>query len=178
MTGRSSTASELAAAIAQHSPEVRALAKAALAKLRARLPGATELVYNNYALTIAFSPDDRPSHAVVGITLYARWINLGFMEGALLDDPERVLLGSGSQFRHVRLGAADDLDRPAIRALIDRAVANAAAPFDSRRRRRIDIRTVSAKPGPRRPGSRPATTDTASPRRPQPASRRRDRSAR
>ena len=155
----------LARAIAKYSPEIRTLAHALLAKLRARLPGATELVYNNYALTIAFSPTDRPSHAVVGITLYPRWINLGFMEGALLEDPERVLVGSGSQFRHVRLTAAQDLDRPAIRALIDQAVANGEAPFDPRRPRRIDIRTVSAKQGPRRPGTAAASTDTASRRR-------------
>ncbi len=165
-------------AIAAYPPPIRALAKAALARLRARLPGATELVYDNYALTIAFSPTDRPSHAVVGITLYPRWINLGFMEGAVLEDPERLLVGSGSQFRHVRLAAAGDLDRPAIRALIDQAVANADAPFDGARRRRIDVRTVSAKKGPRRPGSRRATIDTASPRPPRSASRRRGRPAR
>jgi len=174
-----SAATDLTRFIGQYSPEVRALATALLAKLRARLPGATELVYNNYALTIAFSPDDRPSHAVVGITLYTQWINLGFMEGALLDDPEGVLLGSGSQFRHVRLGAADDLDRPAIRALIDRAVRQGdGGAFDPTRRRRIDVRTASAKPAPRRPDTRRAKTDTASPRRTRPASRRRDRPAR
>lgn len=170
---------QLTRAVGDYSPEIRALAKALLARLRARLPGATELVYNNYALTIAFSPTDRPSHAVVGITLYPRWINLGFMEGALLDDPEQVLVGSGSQFRHVRLAAAEDLDRPAIVALIDRAVAHGdGGRFDPKRRRRIDVRTVSAKQGPRRPDSRRAQTDTASRRRPPPASRRRDPPAR
>lgn len=168
----------LSRAIAQYSPAVRSLANAALAAMRRRLPGATELVYNNYALTIAFSPTDRPSHAVVGITLYPRWINLGFMEGALLDDPARVLVGAGSQFRHVRLNAASDLDAPAVRALVDQAVANADAPFDPRRRGRIDIRTASAKQGPRRPGTRRASTGTASPRPPRSAGRRRDRPAR
>jgi hypothetical protein len=170
--------SKLKRAIARYSPEIRAAANAALAKLRARLRGATELVYDNYALTIAFSPTDRPSHAVVGVTLYPRWINLGFMEGALLEDPEHVLAGSGSQFRHVRLADASDLDAPAISALIDQAVANAEAPFDPRRRPTISIRTVSAKKGPRRPGSRPASSGTASPRRQSPAPRRPDRPAR
>jgi hypothetical protein len=161
MTG----AAYLRRAIAAYSPDVRAVAEGALAKLRARLPGATELVYDNYALTVAFTPSDRPSHAVVGITLYPRWVNLGFMEGALLDDPARVLVGSGSQFRHVRLAAAEDLDRPAIRALVDQAAANAEAPFDRNRRRRVDVRTVSPKRRPRRPGTRAGSTGTASPRR-------------
>jgi hypothetical protein len=173
-----SEAADLGRFLSKYSPEVRALANAALAKLRARLPGATELVYNNYALTIAFSPTDRPSHAVVGITLYPRWVNLGFLEGAMLDDPAHLLVGTGSQFRHVRLNAAADLDALALRALIDQAVAHGEAPFDPRRRRRIDIRTVSAKQGPRRPGSRRASTGTASPHRTQSASRRRGRPVR
>jgi len=157
---------QLTRAIARYPPGIRALAQALLGALRARLPGATELVYDNYALTIAFSPTDRPSHAVVGITLYPRWINLGFMEGAMLDDPDGVLAGSGSQFRHVRLAAAADLDMPAIAALIDGAVAHGdGGRFDPARRRRIDVRTVSAKRGPRRPGTAAASSGTASRRR-------------
>jgi len=170
--------SKLKSAIGKYSPEIRALATELLAKMRARFPGATELVYDNYALTIAFSPTDRPSHAIVGITLYPRWINLGFMEGAMLDDPQRLLLGSGSQFRHVRLAAASDLDAPALSALIDQAVANGDATFDPHRRRSISIRTVSAKKGPRRPGTRRASSGTASPRPTSRATRRRDRPAR
>ena len=173
-----SAAQQLTRAIAKFSPEVRALANQALAKLRARLPGATELVYNNYALTIGFSPTDRPSDAVVAINMYPKCVNLGFIEGAMLDDPAHLLLGSGSQFRHIRLNTAADLDAPAMRALVDQAVANAAAPFDARRRRRIDIRTVSAKAGPRRPGTRRAPTGKASPRPMRPASRPRGRPAR
>ena len=173
-----SAAQQLTRAIATYSPEVRAVAKHALTKLRARLPGATELVYANYALTVGFSPTDRPSDAVVAVNIYPRCVNLGFIEGALLHDPARLLLGSGSQFRHIRLTAASDLDAPAVQALVDQAVANAAEPFDARRRRRVEIRTVSAKPSRRRPGSHPARTDTVSPHRTQPASRRHGRPAR
>jgi len=43
--------------IAKYIPEIGALAQEALAKMRARLPGAIELVYDNYnALAIGFSP--------------------------------------------------------------------------------------------------------------------------
>jgi hypothetical protein len=175
MTG----AAYLSRALAKHAPDVRTIAKAALDMLRVRLPGATELVYDNYALTIAFSPTERPSHAVVSITLYSRWLNLGFLEGAALDDPAHVLLGSGSQYRHIRLASASDLDTPAIAGLIDQAVANGdGGSFDPKRRRQIDVRTASAKPRSRLPGSRRAPSDTASPRRPRPASRPRGRSAR
>ena len=175
MTG----AAYLSDAIKKYAPEIRAVAQDALAKLRAHLPGATELVYDNYALTIAFSPTDRPSHAVVGITLYPRWVNLGFMEGAAIDDPRHILAGSGSQYRHLRLSDASMLDAPEVIALIDGAVSNGdGGRFDAKRRRRIDIRTVSAKQGPRRPGTRRAPIGTASPSRLRPASRRRDPPAR
>jgi hypothetical protein len=40
----------------------------ALAKMRARLPGAVELVYDNYnALAIGFGPTERTSEAVFSI---------------------------------------------------------------------------------------------------------------
>jgi hypothetical protein len=39
---------ELASFIGKYSPEVAAVAKAALVKMRKRLPGAVELVWDNY----------------------------------------------------------------------------------------------------------------------------------
>jgi len=40
--------SQLSGFIAKYTPEIGALARAAIAKMRARLPGAVELVYGNY----------------------------------------------------------------------------------------------------------------------------------
>ena len=39
---------QLAAFIGRYTPEIGTLAEAVLAKMRARLPGATQLVYDNY----------------------------------------------------------------------------------------------------------------------------------
>ena len=48
---------QLARFLARYSPEIDTLARAALAKMRAQLPGAIELVYDNYnALVIGFGP--------------------------------------------------------------------------------------------------------------------------
>jgi hypothetical protein len=48
---------QFAGLIAEYEPEIAALAEAALAALRARLPGAVEMVYDNYnALVIGFGP--------------------------------------------------------------------------------------------------------------------------
>ena len=120
--------------------------------MRKRVPGAVELVYDNYnALAIGFGPNERAADLIFSITLYPRWVSLFFVHGAGLPDPERRLQGSGSRIRHVVLATARTLDEPAIRALIDQALARAAEPIDRTQRGRIVIKSVSAKQRPRRP---------------------------
>jgi hypothetical protein len=142
----------LAGFIAKYTPEIGALAHAALAKLRKRLPGAIELVYDNYnALAIGFSPTERVSDVICSITLYPRWVSLFFMYGAALPDPGGLLKGSGKQVRHLVLESAAMLDRPGVRALIAAAVNSAATPLDRAQPRRLVIKSISAKQRPRRP---------------------------
>jgi hypothetical protein len=126
--------------------------------MRARLPGAVEIVYDNFnALVVGFSPTERPSDAPFSIALYPRGVTLFFLEGARLSDPEGILKGRGSRVRHVVLTSAADLDGAAMRALMAQGIAEAAAPFDRRGGRRLIIRSISARQRPRRPAeSRPA----------------------
>src|ERR1039458_9537409 len=66
----------------------------------ARLPGAVQLVYDNYnALVIGFGPSERASEASFSIVLYPRWVTLFFLQGAGLPDPRRLLKGSGKVVR-------------------------------------------------------------------------------
>src|SRR5262245_30834371 len=51
------------------------------------------------------------------------YINLGFYQGAVLADPERLLEGTGKGLRHVKLRSLAEAGRPAVRALIAAAVA-------------------------------------------------------
>src|SRR3954470_8536826 len=88
---------------------IRALRKA----MRARLPGAYELVYDNYNFfVIGYSPTERPSAAIFSLAAGASGINLFFLRGARLADPKKLLLGAGKQVRFIRLASADALDRP------------------------------------------------------------------
>jgi hypothetical protein len=139
--------------LATYSPHVAALGRAAYKKMRQLLPGAFELVYDNYnALVIGFSPTERPSDAIFSIALYPRWVNLFFLdEGASLPDPHGLLKGSGKIVRGLRLESAADLDKPAVRALIGEALARADTPMDRTRRNQIVIRAVSARKRRRRP---------------------------
>ena len=143
---------QLAAFLTKYTPEVAALAKRALAKMRRRLPGAVELVYDNYnALAIGFGPTDRASDAVFSIAVYPRWVSLFFLQGANLTDPRKLLRGAGSRVRHIVLEDAADIDKPAVRGLMSRALAAAAKPLPGKGRRRIVVKSVSARQRPRRP---------------------------
>jgi hypothetical protein len=67
-----------------------------------------------------------------------------------LPDPHKILLGSGSQNRFIRLESAEALRRPEVEALISAAVAQSKTPLPSSRRGKLIIRSISAKQRPRR----------------------------
>lgn len=146
---------QLESFISRYTPEVAACARRALARMRKRLPGAVELVYDNYnALVIGFGPSERASEASFSIALYPRWVNLFFLDGATLPDPEGLLRGGGKFVRSIVLRDANELDDPEVRKLIDLAVRRAHTPIDPSSRRRLVIRSISAKQRPRRPAAK------------------------
>jgi hypothetical protein len=137
--------------IAKYSPSVAKTARAALAKMRARLPGAVELVYDNYnALAIAFSPTDAPKDIVLSIALYPRWVSLFFANAGRLPDPHKVLRGSGTKYKHVVLENVDLIDDARVEAIIAAAVMRANVAFDAKAKNRTVVQSVSAKQRPRR----------------------------
>ena len=142
---------QLAAFMARYDPGVARVAQEARAELRHQLPGAFELVYDNYnALVIGFSPTEKTPDAIVSVALYPRWVSLFFLYGATLPDPLRLLQGSGKQVRSIRVEGAHTLKAPAVRALLRTAVAQSDAPLPARGRGRLIIKSVSARQRPRR----------------------------
>jgi hypothetical protein len=136
----------------KYDPEIAAQARECLKILRARLPFAHQLVYDNYnALAIGFAPSEKASEGVFSIALYPRHINFFFLQGAKLRDPEGLLHGSGNVVRHIRLSSPADLKRPDIRELIETALESARVPFDPEARGKLIVRSISAKQRPRRP---------------------------
>jgi hypothetical protein len=141
---------QLATFLARFSPKIVALAKIARAKLRKRLPGAIEMVYDNYnALVIGYSPTERPSDAILSLVIFPKRVSVCFIQGKHLPDPDRVLAGDGNQVRFIRLDAdATILDTPPIRALVSEAIAFGETPFAGRGG--LVIRAISKKQRPRR----------------------------
>jgi hypothetical protein len=147
-----SAPSQLATFIAKYSPEVQRVFRRTRSKMLARLPGAIELVYDNYnALVIGYGPTERPSEALFSIVANPRHVTLCFLTGAKLADPGGILQGEGNVVRHVRLTDITVLDLPEVRALMTQAIGTAGAPMDDKRRHKLVIRSISKKQRPRRP---------------------------
>ena len=138
--------------IDKFTPEVAALTRALLAKMKARIPGAQILVYDNYnALAIGFCRNDKAGQAILSLAVMPRWVTLCFLWGATLSDPHQLLKGEGKRVRHVRLHEPDALDDPRIEALIAEALATTDWPIDPTEPERLFIRMKLAKQRPRRP---------------------------
>jgi hypothetical protein len=146
---------QLAAFIAKFAPEIADHAHTILEKMRARLPGAIEIVYDNYnALAIGFGPSERMSEVIFSIALFPRWVSLFFFQGIGLPDPHKLLAGSGKVARHIVLTEPAMLDNPAVCALMTHALKRAVKPLDPSEPHRIVIKSISAKQRPRRPASK------------------------
>ena len=142
--------------LAKYSPEIEAFARRTLTKIRKLVPGAIEMVYDNFNwLVIGFGPSERPSEAIFSIVLPPNAVTLCFLQGAKLPDPAGLLRGSGNVVRNLRLytsGVKDEkvLDNAEVLSLINVALNRAKVPLPTGARRKLIIRSVAAKQRPRR----------------------------
>jgi hypothetical protein len=77
------------------------------------------------AVSLAYSPSTRWQDGIVHIATYAKHANLGFNDGASLDDPARVLSGTGARIRHVTCRSLDDVGAPWVDDYLRAALAHA-----------------------------------------------------
>jgi hypothetical protein len=147
-----SPAKQLAGFISRFDPNIAKLTRAALLVLRKRFSTAFELVYDNYnALAIGWSPNGRTSEVICSLAVYASGVNLYFMYGAKLKDPNKLLQGQGNQGRFIRLDKAERILDPKVSALLDAAIAFGDTPLPKTGKRQLVIKSISAKQRPRRP---------------------------
>jgi Domain of unknown function (DU1801) len=122
--------------------------------LRKRLPTANELVYDNYNFfVIGYCSSERPSDCIVSIAAGANGVGLSFYYGATLPDPRKILLGSGSQNRFIRIESVATLTRPEVEELIAAAIAQGKRALPGSGRGKLIIRSISKKQRQRRKAS-------------------------
>lgn len=106
--------------------EVQEIALCLRSRVLAVVPNAHETVWDaTNAVSCGYSPTPRWQDGIVHIATYASWVNLGFNDGAKLDDPDSRLVGSGSRIRHVRVASVAETDAAWIDAYVSGALTQA-----------------------------------------------------
>lgn len=142
---------QLAGFIAKFAPGNAKFIRAVRTALRKRMPTAFELVYDNYNFfVIGYCSTERASDSILSLAADAHGVQLMFYYGATLPDPHRLLRGSGSQNRGLRLESAEDLAQPEIDALIAAAIAQGETPLPEEGGGYLIIKSISPKQRPRR----------------------------
>jgi hypothetical protein len=119
---------ELIKFLRPYDPDVRELALRLRELVLQEMAPCYENIYDAYsAVAIGYGKSDRLSDGIFHIAVYSKHVNLGFNDGATLDDPKGILQGNGNRIRHITIRALDDLKRPDIRSYIRRARKEALA---------------------------------------------------
>ena len=85
-------------------------------------PDSNELLYHTHALTTVFSISDKLSDAFCMLPIYTNHLNLGFNKGTLLNDPHKLLTGTGNLIRHIPVDTSKDYRNKKVKDLIKVAV--------------------------------------------------------
>jgi len=119
---------QFSAFLSRFPPEIVALAKRCLPKLRRALPGSNQLVYEySNSLVVGFGMSERGYEAIVALAIFPRWVRLYFDKS--LPDPKGLLEGAGTKVRSVTLKSASELDRGDIHALLKAAIKHSGVTF-------------------------------------------------
>ena len=121
--------------------EIRDLALELRALVLEEMAPCYENIYDAYsAVAIGYGTSERLRDGVFHIAVYSNHVNLGFNDGASLDDPNELLQGSGKLIRHITIKTPEDLERPELRAYIRRA-----------RKKALDDARRLGEPAPKKP---------------------------
>ena len=85
-------------------------------------PNSNELLYHTHALTAVFSISEKLSDAFCHIPVYTEHINLGFNKGTLLNDPSKLLTGTGKLIRHIEVKKSSDYRNAKVKTLVEEAI--------------------------------------------------------
>jgi hypothetical protein len=85
-------------------------------------PDSNEMLYHTHALSSVFSISEKLADAFCMINIYSNHLNLGFNKGTLINDPHKLLAGTGNLIRHIPISAPADYRNKKVKDLIKSAV--------------------------------------------------------
>jgi hypothetical protein len=106
--------------LASYAPEVRSIALKARALILDMLPEAIEQI-DIPAKILGYGYDRTYTGSICAIAPQKSYINLMFGRGTELPDPQGLLEGTGKKARHVKVRTPEDVDNPAVCALLEAA---------------------------------------------------------
>jgi len=90
-------------------------------------PQANELIYDNYnALAFGWSVTNKVGHTFCSIAVgrSSKNVHFGFYWGNEISDPEKILLGKGSQYRYILVKSKENFPMDYIAKLVKEAYSN------------------------------------------------------
>jgi hypothetical protein len=105
-------------------PPVREIAVRARETILSVLPGASEKVYPGWKV-IQYAAGSGMQDVFAVLSPQRERVNLGLTHGAELPDPERLLEGTGTGIRHVKLTSPQAAATPAVKELVRGAALHA-----------------------------------------------------
>jgi hypothetical protein len=91
-------------------------------------PTANEIIVDAYgAVATGYTFTERFKEAFCHVAAYSTYVNLGFNRGTELDDPRRILKGTGKLTRHIRIAQLEDLHAPHVQRFLNAAIEKARA---------------------------------------------------
>jgi hypothetical protein len=105
-----------------NAPEAQELARKLRKLIQNILPGAGEKIHPGWGVA-DYYPGEPQGRGFLSIGPQKKYVNLYFMNGTDLPDPEGLLEGAGKKMRHVKIMTDEDLSNPALAELIKAAAA-------------------------------------------------------
>jgi hypothetical protein len=93
-------------------------------------PDTNELVYDAYnAVAFGWSPTEKLGQVFCNVAIWRTNQNVifGFNWGSELEDPEKMLIGNGKQFRYIKVSSKDDFPKEYMYKLMADAYINSLA---------------------------------------------------
>lgn len=142
-----------------HDPAVQSLALGLRKVVLEEMAPCHEYIFQMRArVVLLYGPTERViKDGICLVGVFSKHVNLGFMRGADLDDPNGVLQGSGKAMRHISVKKLSELDRPEIRAFLRQARKRAGL-TRPRQRTAVDVVTRVKVKSPRKRQSWPQTS--------------------